>query len=138
MSNKNNIVAVNTIIRNSDKTKVLLVKRKEDEIAYGGFWAFPGGKIENGETVFEALNREAIEEVGLELQQGYKKFISDFNFVRKDGFNVVGLVFEVLALSSDVVLDKDFDDFRWVSFEDAKKMKLIKGMIKELEIVFEK
>lgn len=136
MSNKNNIVAVNTIIKNKDKTKVLVVKRNENEIAYPGYWAFPGGKVESNETIFEALKRETLEEVGLDLVEGYKKFIGDFNFQRKDGLNVIGLVFEVLAKSQEVILDKDFEDFKWVNLNESEKLKLIPGMEKELKIVF--
>lgn len=138
MSNKNNIVAVNMIIKNQDKTKVLVIKRNESEIAYPGLWAFPGGKIEPNETIFEALQREAKEEVGLDLVEGYKEFIGDFNFQRKDGYNVVGLVFQVIAKSEEVILDKDFDDFKWINFEESKKLNLIPGMEKEFEFVFNK
>jgi 8-oxo-dGTP diphosphatase len=45
--------------------KVLLVKRSE------GVWAFPGGKVEAGETPFDAAQRELMEETSVtaDLQQ---------------------------------------------------------------------
>lgn len=45
---------------------VLLAQRPEGK-AYTGYWEFPGGKIEPNESVFEALKRELIEELGVEI-----------------------------------------------------------------------
>ena len=45
---------------------VLLGQRPAGK-AYAGYWEFPGGKIEPDESVFEALKREFIEELGVEI-----------------------------------------------------------------------
>ena len=37
---------------------------------YAGYWEIPGGKIEPGETVFCALQRELQEELGIQIEQG--------------------------------------------------------------------
>ena len=37
---------------------------------YAGYWEIPGGKIELGETVFCALQRELQEELGIQIEQG--------------------------------------------------------------------
>lgn len=43
--------------------KVLILRRSRD-ISYSGWWAFPGGTVEPGETEEEAAIREAHEELG--------------------------------------------------------------------------
>lgn len=55
-------VAVGVLIR-PDQT-FLLTSRPAGKV-YAGYWEFPGGKIESGESVEQALRRELEEEIGL-------------------------------------------------------------------------
>jgi ADP-ribose pyrophosphatase len=56
------ITAVAGILRRSET--FLAVRRPEGKIM-AGYWEFPGGKIEPGETACEALARELLEELGI-------------------------------------------------------------------------
>ena len=47
---------------------VLVAQRKCADL--NGKWEFPGGKVEPGETHSEALRREIVEELGVEIQVG--------------------------------------------------------------------
>jgi 8-oxo-dGTP diphosphatase len=44
----------------------LLTSRPEGKV-YAGYWEFPGGKVEPGETVEQALRRELHEEIGITI-----------------------------------------------------------------------
>ena len=57
-------VAVGILLRaNGD---VLLGQRPAGK-PYAGYWEFPGGKVEAGETIFAALQREFVEELGIHI-----------------------------------------------------------------------
>lgn len=59
-------VAVGVLIKpNGD---FLLTSRPSGKV-YAGYWEFPGGKLEAGETVEQALRRELIEEIGIIIGQ---------------------------------------------------------------------
>ncbi len=55
-------VAVGVII---DERGRILIARRRDDLHQGGLWEFPGGKVEKGESVTEALTRELKEELGI-------------------------------------------------------------------------
>lgn len=46
--------------------RFLLTSRPEGKV-YAGYWEFPGGKVEAGETVEQALARELREEIGIQI-----------------------------------------------------------------------
>lgn len=48
----------------------LLITRRHADSHLGGFWEFPGGKREAGETFEECLVREIHEELGIEISVG--------------------------------------------------------------------
>ena len=61
-------VAVAVLVRQDGK--VLLAQRPRNKV-YSGYWEFPGGKIEPGESDLEALVREIREELGVIVERAY-------------------------------------------------------------------
>ena len=57
-------VAVGVLI--NAQGEFLLTSRPAGKV-YAGYWEFPGGKLEAGESVEQALRRELIEEIGIEI-----------------------------------------------------------------------
>ncbi|MBZ0091824.1 MAG: NUDIX domain-containing protein, partial [Sulfuricellaceae bacterium] len=67
MSNEIDVVAA--VLQRPDGS-FLLAQRPADKV-YAGYWEFPGGKIEAGESAPAALARELHEELGIEVKRAY-------------------------------------------------------------------
>jgi 8-oxo-dGTP diphosphatase len=61
------LVHVAVAVITNDKAEVLLTRR-HSQSHQGGLWEFPGGKLEAGESLAEALRRELLEELDLDVQ----------------------------------------------------------------------
>jgi len=66
------------VIRRPDG-QVLLAQRPAGK-AYAGYWEFPGGKLEPGETPREALDRELHEELGLTVRHAAPWLVQQFRY----------------------------------------------------------
>lgn len=60
-------ICVDLLVRNSEKTKVLLTKRTIEP--YVNHWHFPGGRIKFRETIIDSLKRIANAELGISLEE---------------------------------------------------------------------
>ena len=60
-------VHVAAAVIRGDDGRILIAKRPDDK-HQGGFWEFPGGKVEEGEAVLAALSRELHEELGITVE----------------------------------------------------------------------
>lgn len=56
------------IIVNSEGSQIYITKRPDDK-HQGGLWEFPGGKVEAGESIKQALSRELYEEIGITVTE---------------------------------------------------------------------
>jgi 8-oxo-dGTP diphosphatase len=81
-----------------------------------GLWSLPGGRVEQGEYLAEALKREVAEETGLQIEVhdlvGILEVVGDPHYVILDHFA------EVTGDDTPVAAD-DVDDARWVPLEEV-------------------
>jgi 8-oxo-dGTP diphosphatase len=134
-TNKLHIVAVVAVIRNNDG-KYLVLKRRDDEVAYPGMYTFPGGKIEENDSIEETLVKEAEEEASLKLKSG-KMLLKDKSFIRPDGQTVKSFSYLCTAEEPlNVKISSDFTDYKWISHKDLKAIPHV-GIDEELRLADE-
>jgi len=76
------IAVVAAVLQQADG-RFLLAQRPQGKV-YAGYWEFPGGKVEPGETPLQALVRELHEELGIEVTTAYPWLIREFDYEHAD------------------------------------------------------
>ena len=131
-SNRLHIVAVVAVIRNKEG-KYLLLKRSKKETAYPGLYTFPGGKVEDNDSIEETLEREVLEETGLVLKTR-KILLKDISFIRPDNQTVK--IFSYLCdvdKNEPVIISEEFTDYKWVSPKELSSLSHV-GIEEELRV----
>lgn len=120
-------VAVGAVARRGDE--LLLVRRGHGPGA--GEWSVPGGRVESGETLAEAVVRELEEETGLLGVCGpflgwVERLGDDHHFVILD--------FEVTVLDRDEPrAGDDAAEARWVPVWEVPELRLVDGLAEFLD-----
>lgn len=111
-------VAADTVVFNSDKSKVLLVKRKFPP--FKGKYALPGGFVEIDENLDVAAKRELFEETSLKVKKVVQ--VGAFGNVGRDprGRNI-GIAYTTIV-NEKKVKPKANDDAKEVKWFNVKKL----------------
>lgn len=110
--------------------RVLLVRRSVGAIA--GFWEFPGGKVDDGETPEEGLARELEEELGVRAEVGRELARSSFRNRGRD-FELRAFRVELTTTKIELV---DHDALQWVEPSRLGEQRLAesdRGLLPALE-----
>lgn len=94
--------------------KILLVKRSNDP--YKGFWAIPGGFVEQGETCEEAVAREIKEETGLEAK--VKNLLGVYSAPGRDPRQVITIAYTLSVEGGKVKKSEEATEIGWFPLND--------------------
>ena len=117
------------LVRNS-LGELLICRMKDDRGVFPGQWGFPGGGIEPGEQMLEALRREMREELGIEISHIRPAFFKDGSYEKlfADGSQravyMIFLVFECRAIEEIIRLNEEFNEYRWVAEDGMREYDL--------------
>jgi nucleoside triphosphatase len=110
--------------------RVLLCRMAPDRGVFPGQWALPGGGVEPGERIEEALRREVREELGIELSQVSPLLFKDavlektYPDGRREPLHMVFLVYRCTPGSLEIVLNPEFSEYRWATREALAGLEL--------------
>lgn len=96
--------------------RILIARRKEGK-SHGGYWEFPGGKIEEGEAPENSLIRELKEEMQIDIEvKGY--FAENIHDYGNQKIRLMAFWGEIIGGTINL---KDHDRFEWVLPTDLHK-----------------
>ena len=110
-------VAVGVIVNARDEVLVAYRPKNKDQ---GGLWEFPGGKKEKNETIESALEREFLEEIGIQLESyfpilkikhDYKEYSVILDVWMITGYSKIPMGAEGQTLEWRQVQSLNFKDF---------------------------
>ena len=121
--------------RKNKEIRFLLLKRAKTKI-YEHLWQGVAGKIEAGETSWEAAIRELKEETGFEPVRIFvADHVSKFYEAHGDRVNLVP-VFGIEVDDEEVILSDEHCEFKWVDFNTAHQTLIWSGQKDGIAAVF--
>ena len=100
--------------------KILLMRRPKSITHYPGSYEMPGGGVEKGETLHEAIKREFIEEANLKIS-----IISPFNYFQyhTDGLREeIDFLVKLENKIENLKLNEEHTDYVWAAVPDLDSL----------------
>lgn len=111
--------------------KVLLVRRARSPGK--GFYSFPGGRVEFGESLHTALHREVDEETGLKIRiidlAGWREVLPGTG----GGGHYLIMSFAARWTAKEPVLNDEHDDFKWLEPDAIGDLQVTGGLQEVIE-----
>lgn len=101
------------------QNKILAAKRSE-KMSQAGFWEFPGGKLEEGESPEESLIREIQEELGMVISIIEPLSISKFNYTSED-LTVELIPFTCHWVSGEIQI-LEHEEVQWLTLNEMDNL----------------
>lgn len=134
------VVLVNRCIVFNKKGQFLLIQRSLNEYHAAGQWEFPGGKLDEGQDLSQALEREVLEETGLLILPTTRIAFTESSIIpigKYKGLPYVVIIGIGKMIGGKFKLSEEHTDFKWVTVKEAYDMP-IKDEIRKALIVLSK
>lgn len=102
------------------KDDLVLICRRKAEKSLGGYWEFPGGKVEQAESYENSLIRELMEELNLTVNIK-KHFFNTVHHYNKGAIELISFICEAENIATE---STDHDQLEWVKVSDLLNWEL--------------
>ena len=125
------------VFRRTENGLRFLILKRSKTLLYEHLWQGVAGKIEAGETAWQAAIRELDEETGLKPKRMFvADHVSRFYEAYGDRINLVP-VFGIEVDSEEVILSEEHSEYKWVTLEEAQKHLVWRGQKEGIQVVNE-
>lgn len=125
------VAAVIRAVNNENKPVIFATQRGYGE--FKGGWEFPGGKIESGETLQQALKREIMEELDTEIAVGELIDTIEYDY---PNFHLSMDCFWCEVIRGELIL-KEAEDAKWLTKEHLADVKWLPADVTLIENIRE-
>ena len=120
---------------NEGRIEFLLLKRAANEV-YPLLWQPVTGRMNEGETAYEAALREIAEETNLTPGEFWVvPNVNSFYNPNKDTVSLIQVFVGRVAADSEITISEEHDDYGWFEFEEAIRLMAWPGQRKSAEII---
>jgi mutator protein MutT len=118
---------------------ILLVERAKEPLK--GYWSIPGGIVEAGERLEDAVRREVREETGLEIEplamfEIFERIMPDSE--ARPEYHYVLIDYLCRAVGGQLAAASDVSQAAWVSEQNLREYRLTEGTLAVVERAFAK
>lgn len=127
-------LVVGAIIINKNG-EILLIKRKSDDFL-GGIFEIPGGKVENKESILNALIREVKEETNLDVKN-INSYIDKFEYSSGSGKKCRQFNFYVETNADEKKIKlTEHDTYKWINLDEIEAQNNISKELKDTLLIY--
>ncbi len=115
----NGMIDVAAAVMVDDKNRIFIARKKKG-LPLEGLWEFPGGKIEKGESAAEAVERELLEEMNIEIEAG--GLVGESVYAYEEF--TVRLIAHYAKITGGEIRLTDHDRYEWVTLDEMSSFSL--------------